>query len=82
MMDVCLSGLPSDHILAYMDDITIDGITIDEFPRPENRKEVRRFLSLAGFDRNFIEGFGNIAHPLNKLTSDNVKFVWDILRYV
>ena len=132
MMDVCLSGLPSDRILAYMDDIVIfskyfdehlsaiglvfsrlrsanislkaskcvfaaenvdflgynlssNGIkpqkrlttAIEQFRRPENRKEVRRFLGLAGFYRNFIEGFGDIAHPLNKLTSDNVDFVWD-----
>ena len=29
-----------------------------------------------GFYRNFIDGFGNISHPLNKLTSENVPFVW------
>ena len=132
LMDVCLSGLPSYRIFAYMDDIVIfsrefdqhladveavfqrlrtanitlkatkcvfgassveflgynlssDGIrpqkrlttSVSEFPRPTCRKEVRRFLGLAGFYRNFIEGFGDIAHPLNRLTSDNVKFLWD-----
>ena len=132
MMDVCLSGLPTNRILAYMDDIVIfsrnfdqhikdieavfnrlrdanislkaskcvfaarrvdflgydlssEGIkpqkrlttAIKEFPRPENRKGVKRFLGMAGFYRNFIRNFGDISHPLNKLTSDNVKFTWD-----
>ena len=50
---------------------------IDNFQRPENRKDVRRFLGLANFYRSFIKGFGDISHPLNKLTSDNTPFVWN-----
>ena len=50
---------------------------INEFHRPENKKEVKRFLGLPGFYRNFIKNFGNISHPLNRLTSDNVEFIWD-----
>ena len=52
-------------------------MAILNFPRPENRKEVKGFLGLAGFYRNFIQGFGNISHPLNRLTSDNVVFAWN-----
>ena len=132
LMDVCLSGLPTNRILAYMDDIVIFsrsfeqhmtdveavfqrlrtanialkaskcvfaaekvdflgyelsslGIkpqkrlttTIKEFPQPKNRKEVKRFLGMAGFYRNFIRGFGDISHPLNKLTCDDIKFEWN-----
>ena len=132
LMDICLSGLPPDHILAYMDDIAVfsrsfeqhmedlaeiftrlraanitlneskcviasgmveflgyelstDGIrpqrrlttTIKEFHRPQSRKEIKRFLGLARFYRNFIKDFGNISHPLNRFTSDNVDFQWD-----
>ena len=29
-MDICLSGLPSDHVLAYMDDIAIYSKTFNE----------------------------------------------------
>ena len=131
MMDICLSGLPSNRILAYMDDIVIfsrtfsehisdirkvfdrlreanislkaskctfaaqtvdflgyelssSGIrpqkkltsSIKDFPQPSNRKEVKRFLGMAGFYRNFVKGFGDISHPLNNLTRDNVKFEW------
>ena len=131
LMDICLSGLPSNRILAYMDDIVIFSRTFDEhisdirtvferlraanislkaskctfaaemvdflgyelsaqgikpqkkltssikdFQQPTNRKEVKRFLGMAGFYRNFVKGFGDISHPLNLLTRDNVKFEW------
>ena len=46
------------------------------FRKPESRKELKRFLGIIGFYRNFIDGFGNISHPLNKLTSENVPFLW------
>ena len=104
LMDICLSGLPSNRILAYMDDVVIFSRTfsehiadirevfkrfraanislkaskctfaaktvdflgyelssqgikpqnkltcaIKEFPQPTNRKEVKRFLGMAGF---------------------------------
>ena len=132
MIDMCLSGLPSDRILAYMDDIVIfsrtfaehmieldaifdklleanitlkaskcviashavdflgyrlskDGIkpqerlvsAILEFKQPETRKAVKSFLGMAGFYRNFIANFADVARPLNNLTSDNVQFSWD-----
>ena len=131
MIDMCLSGLTFDRILAYMDDVVIfsrtwkehkeelnsvfeslveAGITlkaskcvigshaveflgyclsekgiepqerlvaaIRDFARPETRKAVKSFLGLAGFYRSFIPDFAAIAHPLNNLTSDNVKFEW------
>ena len=52
---------------------------IVEFKRPEKRKEVKSFLGIAGFYRNFIPNFADVARPLNNLTSDNVPFVWDDL---
>ena len=133
MIDICLSGLPPDRVLAYMDDIIIfsktfaehlsmlekvfqrlvqAGVTlkfskcnfaasiadflgyelseegikpqkrlteaIHTFSRPNSRKEIRRFLGLAGFYRRFIADFANISRPLNALTSDNVQFKWTI----
>ena len=119
MMDITLSGLPSDRVLAYMDDIVIfsgnfqehlhnleqvfqrlqsSGIslklskcvfacnkvnflgfelskggikpqarlTIDNYKRPETRKELKGFLGLAGFYRSFIQNFAEICQPLNK----------------
>ena len=133
MMDMCLSGLPTDKVLSYMDDIvvfncnfkdhirdlkavfdclrsakvslkaskcvfadtkvdflgfelSVDGIkpqhrlteAIVKFPQPETKKELRRFLGMAGFYRAFIKDFATISQPLNKLTSDNTKFIWDM----
>ena len=132
MIDICLSGLPTNRTLAYMDDIVIfsrtfeqhmkevdlvfqrlreanislksskcvfgsksveflgyelsrEGIkplqrltsTIKGFQRPETKKEVKRFLGMAGFYRNFIPKFADISKPLNEQTSDKVHFTWD-----
>ena len=113
MMDICLSGLRTDKVLSYMDDIvvlrtanvtlkaskcvfaarkveflgfelSVDGIkpqkrltnAINKLPHPESKKELRRFLGMAGFYRTFIKDFATISQPLNRLTGDNVKFVW------
>ena len=131
MMDITLSGLPPDRVLAYLDDIVIfsrsfeehkrivdmvlekleaAGITlrpekcvfgsnevnylgyymneegirpqkalveaIQNFTRPESKKEVRRFLGTAGFYRDFIRNFADISTPLRNLTKDDVKFCW------
>ena len=132
MIDMCLSGLSSDRILAYMDDVVIfsrtfsehlkeldavfdrfsqDNITLKAskcviashavdflgyrlseegikpqdrlvsailgFKRPETRKAVKSFLGMAGFYRSFVPSFADVAQPLTRLTSDNVKFIWD-----
>ena len=131
LMDMCLSGIPADRILTYMDDLVIFTSTLDEhlivlrsiFDRlrgsgiqlkatkclfasnvvnflgfelsrggikplkrlteaiinmdtPKSRKEVRRFLGMAGFYRCFIRNSAEVAEPLNKLTSENVHFNW------
>ena len=49
---------------------------IRDFPRPSTKKDLKRFLGLAGFYRNFIEGFARISKPLSKITSENVTFEW------
>ena len=50
---------------------------ICSFQLPESKKEVKRFLGLAEFYRNFIEDFSKISKPFNKLTSDSVVFHWN-----
>ena len=50
---------------------------INHLPHPESKKEFRRFLGMAGLYRAFIKDFATISRPLNKLTADNSKFVWD-----
>ena len=65
--------------------LSVDGIkpqhrlkdAINKFPQPATKKELRLFLGMAGFYRAFIKDFAYISQLPNKLTSDNVKFVWD-----
>ena len=41
-----------------------------EYPRPENSKNVKRFLGLAGWFRDFIKDFSSITRKLTDVTSD------------
>ena len=47
------------------------------FDRPANVKDVKRFLGLVGFYRQFIPSFAKIRKPLTRLTSNHVTFKWD-----
>ena len=50
--------------------------TIAKFPIPTSWKELARFLSMAGYYRNFCLNFSEIAAPLTNLLRKKVKFVW------
>ena len=50
--------------------------TIVIYPIPTSRKELARFLGMAGYYRNFCLNFSEIAAPLTNLLSKKVKFVW------
>ena len=50
--------------------------TIVKYPIPTSRKELARFLGMAGYYRNFCLNFLDIAAPLTNLLSKKVKFVW------
>ena len=46
--------------------------TIVEYPIPTSRKELARFLGMAGYYRNFCLNFSDIAAPLTHLLSKNM----------
>ena len=46
---------------------------VQQWPRPTNPDEVRQFLGFVGYYRRFIEGFSNIARPLNNLLPGSKK---------
>ena len=52
---------------------------IQEAPRPKTKTQVRSFLGLTGYYRNFIPNYANIAMPLTDLTKKGRpnKIVWD-----
>ena len=49
---------------------------IKEFPTPNMRKLLLRFLGLANYNWCFIERYSDLCKPLNKLTSSKVPFAW------
>lgn len=49
---------------------------IVSFPVPTTRRELRRFLGMAGYYRGFCRNFSSVAAPLTDLLSPSVPFVW------
>lgn len=52
---------------------------IVEMPRPKNAKELKSFIAMVNFFRNFISGFSAIVDPMNNLLRKGVPFVWSEL---
>ncbi|KAK3107513.1 hypothetical protein FSP39_016272 [Pinctada imbricata] len=50
---------------------------VKSWPTPQNVKEVKSFLGLAGYYRRFIPNFSAISFPLNRLMRKKQPFVWD-----
>ncbi|WVZ97363.1 hypothetical protein U9M48_042909 [Paspalum notatum var. saurae] len=50
--------------------------TVTNWKVPEIPKEVRGFLSLAGYYRRFIENFSRIAKPMTSLLEKDAEFRW------
>ncbi|CAI5685570.1 unnamed protein product [Oreochromis niloticus] len=49
---------------------------VRDWPTPSNVKELRSFLGLASYYRQFIKGFATIASPLHRLTDKGQPFGW------
>jgi hypothetical protein len=50
--------------------------SVQEWPTPASRRDVRSFLGLTGYYRKFVPQYSEIALPLTDLTKDNRKFEW------
>jgi hypothetical protein len=51
--------------------------TIQDWPTPNNLKEVRAFLGFANYYRRYIQNYGRIAIPLTDLTKQDQDFQWN-----
>ncbi len=51
-------------------------IAISEFSVPTTRRELRRFLGMAGYYRSFCRNFSTIVSPLTALLSPSKPFEW------
>ena len=46
-------------------------------PKPRSPKEIKQFLGLTGYYRNFSPRFSNISRPLTKLLAHDCEFKWN-----
>ena len=49
---------------------------VQDWPVPQNVKDVQSFLGLANYYRRFVKDFAKIGTPLTQLTRKDVPFVW------
>jgi len=49
---------------------------IRDFPRPQTVRQLRRFLGICGWYRQFIHNYADKCEPLNALLKNSVKYYW------
>jgi hypothetical protein len=49
---------------------------IKQYPTPSNTKEVKRFLGMANYYREFVPKFSEIAEPIHQVLRDGTSFSW------
>ena len=49
---------------------------IDKFPPPTGKRELKRFMGMAGYYRKFCPNFSDVAEPLTNLFKQKVKYIW------
>lgn len=49
---------------------------IQQYPVPENRKALRRYLGMAGYYRRYCPNFAKVVAPLTDVLSPRKPFVW------
>lgn len=53
-------------------------IAIKDFPRPNNRKNIRQFLGKVNFYHKFIKDSSKTLEPFHNLLRKNVPFIWSL----
>lgn len=60
----------------HISPVTAKVEAIMEFPQPESKKELMRFLGMVSFYRKFCKNFSCVAVPLTKLLEKGQCYVW------
>lgn len=50
--------------------------TMLNYPIPENKDSVKRFVAFSNYYRRFLKNFAQYARPLNQLTRRKAEFIW------
>jgi hypothetical protein len=75
MKEISFLGFILSHRGLEMDPKKCDALI--KMSRPRNKKQIKSFVSMAGFYRKFLKGFADICKPLTDLLKNNVTFKWD-----
>lgn len=51
-------------------------MAITGFPAPTTKRELRRFIGMAGYYRSFCRNFSSVIAPLTSLLSSTRQFIW------
>ncbi|KAI2646204.1 Transposon Tf2-9 polyprotein [Labeo rohita] len=78
----CVFHAQSVPFLGYI--LSAEGVRVDpekvkavvDWPTPDSRKALQRFLGFADFYRRFVRNFSQLASPLTALTSPRTTFRW------
>ncbi|KAL0147989.1 hypothetical protein M9458_056716, partial [Cirrhinus mrigala] len=81
-MEKCVFHAHSVPFLGYI--VSSEGIRMDpnkvkavvDWPTPDSRKALQRFLGFANFYQRFIRNFSQLAAPLTAITSTRTTFRW------
>lgn len=84
--DKCVFRVEEVKFVGHL--LSSKGISIDpdrtsalmNFPTPENKTELLRFLGMINFIGKFIKNRSNVLEPLNALLQNDVKFTWSALQ--
>ena len=83
-IDKCSFAQPEVHFLGHT--VSAQGLrpdaslikTVRDWPEPKDSAQVRSFLALCGYYRQFVLHFSDIAEPLQALTHKGVPFIFDV----
>lgn len=71
---VCPRAVPGVRGLIYPPSSKVEAI--QNFKRPQNRRELRCFLGCIGYYRRIFKNFATVVAPLTELFRKGIKFEW------